>query len=635
MSHSAQPNATRQADGVPIWLAKTAPVSADSLANHARLIWACPACRAPLTIDHLVTDASPGSAAVPPAVSDPGGRDGRAPGKISPPRPSEGRAGLDDDVAVCRGCGRLFPKRGGIWRFLLPDREAAHRDFIRQYQQVRSAEEWGSQDPAYYRSLPDVDPRDRWAEVWKVRKASFRVFLQRVILPLERSARSDLVVLDLGAGNGWLSNRLASRGHTVVAVDLSIDERDGLAATEQYRDGASRDSTGRLIPVQADFDHLPFQAGQADVIVFNGSFHYSLRYETTLQEARRILRPCGVVAVLDTPFYSTAAQGAAMLRERDDRFRASYGLTIQSVPAEGFLDDDRWQSLRETSGMEWQKLLGIDPIRRMVRRSMTRIKGKREPATFPVFVGRQLADGDPSPPERRTKAKFTAGLARARLRLEFRLLLCHRLDRVVTESVAGRRLVVYPSVFNPVLFRSGRFLGETLSAVLVPPGSDVLDLGTGSGAGAIVASEWARRVIAVDVNPEAARCARFNAERLGLGARIDVRHGDLFEPVADDTFDVILFNPPYYRGAPRDAFDQAWHSTDVVERFAAQLGAHLNRHGWALVLLSTDGESADFVRTFVRRGWQIHQVARRHYVNESFTLYRLTRASEGLDDRSL
>ena len=45
-----------------------------------------------------------------------------------------------------------------------------------------------------------------------------------------------------------------------------------------------------------------------------------------------------------------------------------------------------------------------------------------------------------------------------------------------------------------------------------------------------------------------------------LEHRIDVRHGDLFEPVAGERFDLVLFNPPFLLGAPQDERDAAWRS---------------------------------------------------------------------------
>jgi predicted RNA methylase len=51
---------------------------------------------------------------------------------------------------------------------------------------------------------------------------------------MEREASRPLDLLDLGAGTGWMSYRLALRGHHPVAVDLLNDDRDGLGAARHF-----------------------------------------------------------------------------------------------------------------------------------------------------------------------------------------------------------------------------------------------------------------------------------------------------------------------------------------------------------------------------------------------------------------
>jgi len=71
-----------------------------------------------------------------------------------------------------------------------------------------------------------------------------------------------------------------------------------------------------------------------------------------------------------------------------------------------------------------------------------------------------------------------------------------------------------------------------------------LDLCTGSGVQAFLAARHAARVVAVDINPRALNLAAFGA-RLSRIANVEFREGDLYEPVADERFDLILANPPY------------------------------------------------------------------------------------------
>lgn len=182
------------------------------------------------------------------------------------------------------------------------------------------------------------------------------------------------------------------------------------------------------------------------------------------------------------------------------------------------------------------------------------------------------------------------------LRWRFRLFQRHRHNQLVLEEVAGKPILVLPQVFNPKLFRTGEFLAQSLNSDLIPSGSAVLDMGTGSGVGAVFAAQWAVRVVAVDVNPAAVRCARINSLLNEVEARIEVRQGDLFEPVQGETFDVVLFNPPFFRGVPRSDLERAFWSNDVMERFAAGLKDHLTPAGHALVVLSSDGDVAGCLR---------------------------------------
>jgi HemK-related putative methylase len=209
------------------------------------------------------------------------------------------------------------------------------------------------------------------------------------------------------------------------------------------------------------------------------------------------------------------------------------------------------------------------------------------------------------------------------LHWRYRLLEQRRHDAAVLERSGGRPLLVLPDVLNPRLARSGEFFASQLSSGLIERGAEVLDMGTGSGVCAVAAAQHARRVIAVDISPAAVRCARINVLINALEDVIEVVHGDLFAPVRGRRFDVVLFNPPFIRGTPRNDADRAWRSTDVAERFAADLREHLTPSGVALVVLSTYGDAGQFVRNFHRCGFDMTVVATRNFVNEQLALVRL------------
>jgi release factor glutamine methyltransferase len=205
----------------------------------------------------------------------------------------------------------------------------------------------------------------------------------------------------------------------------------------------------------------------------------------------------------------------------------------------------------------------------------------------------------------------------------YRLIGKDRYDDFRLEWIYGLPFMVTPSVFNPKVPRTGQFFACNIDTRLVSRESEVLDMGTGSGVCAVFAANLARRVVAVDINAAAVRCALINTLLNHLDHKIEVRHGDLFEPVRGEQFDLILFNPPFVRGAPKDSRDGAWRSSDVAERFAAGLRAHLKPGGVAVVLLSTFGDGRVFLKEFHNQGFKIDVFAERRFVNERLTLFRL------------
>jgi release factor glutamine methyltransferase len=206
-----------------------------------------------------------------------------------------------------------------------------------------------------------------------------------------------------------------------------------------------------------------------------------------------------------------------------------------------------------------------------------------------------------------------------------RLLGAHRYDDFRLERVLDFRILVMPGVANPNLLRTGAFFAAQIDECALAPDTAVLDMGTGSGVCALAAARRVRRVVAVDVSPAAVRCARLNALLNDLDRRVDVREGDLFAPLERERFDLVLFNPPFLIGAPKDHRDAAWRSEDAARRFAAGLGEHLSPRGAALVLLSTFGDACALFEAELRaHGFRLDVFARRRFVNETLTIVRAT-----------
>jgi SAM-dependent methyltransferase len=242
------------------------------------------------------------------------------------------------------------------------------RQFLEDYRRIRTAEGRGSADSAYYRALPF---QDSWQ--WRIRARTFRYFARR-ILP-----RTPCQVLDLGAGNCWLSYRLRDLGHSPVAVDIFSDPLDGLRAARHY--------PVRFPVLEADFNQLPFPDARFDLAVFNASLHYSADYSRTLAEVRRCLRAGGQVVILDSPVYAAREHGVRMREERQAGFERQHGFRSEALHSIEFLDHGMLRGLERQLRMRWEIHRPWYGWRWHWRPLEARMKGRRPPSRFWILVG--------------------------------------------------------------------------------------------------------------------------------------------------------------------------------------------------------------------------------------------------------
>jgi len=273
-----------------------------------------------------------------------------------------------------------------VWQALLPEREAYFERFVGDYQFIRASEGRGSTSDDYYLALPYRDLTGRNRGQWAIRARTFR-YIERKILPgITTLARPKLRILDLGAGNGWMSYRFASQGHEPIALDLMTNDQDGLGAAEHYRQ-----SLPSLFPrFQAELDHLPFEDSQFDVVIFNASFHYSENYEKTLAEALRCARGNGTVIIADTPWYSDEKSGLRMLEERRAAFVKRFGFPSDGLRSLEYLTDQRLLRLESWFGIRWRVHQPYYGIRWHLRPWLAKLRHKREPSRFRIYVAKAI-----------------------------------------------------------------------------------------------------------------------------------------------------------------------------------------------------------------------------------------------------
>jgi len=259
---------------------------------------------------------------------------------------------------------------------------ASRRQFLDDYVKIRHAEGRGSDDAAYYLALPFRDLTAKLQDQWTIRGKSFRYLEKRVLPAIEEEHGGPLRVADLGAGNCWLSYRLALRGHRPIAIDILGDSLDGLAAGRHYQPHTA------FPRVNAEFDDLPLASGSLDLAIYNASIHYSTDYVRTLREIRRCLRPGGTFAIVDSPVYQLREHGQMMVRERHRQFEKQYGFASDTLPSIEYFDLQMLAELGSELGIRWKVYRPWYGWQWAMRPWKARWKGKRPPSNFWILTGR-------------------------------------------------------------------------------------------------------------------------------------------------------------------------------------------------------------------------------------------------------
>jgi len=192
---------------------------------------------------------------------------------------------------VCTADRTAYPRHTAGLLDLRPAPIRADADaFAAAYRSARLAEGWRPLSQAAALALPESNPPGFTRLYWQVRRESWAA-LQSFLVEFSDGG---LILADAGAGFPWLSGRLASLGHQVVAFDLSGDADFGLGAARLY-------SQPDFLPVLGSLEAPPLAAGRFDAVICNASLHYVNDLMTCLSRLARALRPGGALIVVDSP----------------------------------------------------------------------------------------------------------------------------------------------------------------------------------------------------------------------------------------------------------------------------------------------------------------------------------------------
>lgn len=235
------------------------------------------------------------------------------------------REPIDADTLTCANHHRFARDANGVLVLLSESFRQELDRFLPGFQALRGADHKRLTDPAIYEQLPDLPASSGDAQFqleWRLRRYDWRV-VDRML-----RGRSGSRILDIGAWNGWLSHRLAQRGHTVTAIDYFVDEYDGLGARQFYPSSWQA--------VQLDLTDLTVLDEQFDVVLLNRCLQFFADPVAYALRARQLVGPRGLLLATGLSVVRDATRKQREVQQLRAYLR-QHGLDFFK-PLKGYLD---------------------------------------------------------------------------------------------------------------------------------------------------------------------------------------------------------------------------------------------------------------------------------------------------------
>lgn len=160
------------------------------------------------------------------------------------------------------------------------------------------------------------------------------------------------------------------------------------------------------------------------------------------------------------------------------------------------------------------------------------------------------------------------------------------------------------------------------------PGMRILEIGAGSGfvSAVLKANVKGIRILATEINPHAARCAKAN--------EVEVIRTDLFRGLKPGSqkasFDLILFNPPYLPTSEEEkvpgwlnyAFDGGTSGRETLDRFLSEVRNYLKPGGKVLILISSITGLESVKEKMEKLGFEVEVIRRKKISFEELMVVR-------------
>lgn len=206
----------------------------------------------------------------------------------------------------------------------------------------------------------------------------------------------------------------------------------------------------------------------------------------------------------------------------------------------------------------------------------------------------------------------------------YRPILIQYLTKERQCNIEDLKLTIPVSVFHPAFFGSSKAFASFLKTQPLEHKS-LLEIGCGSGILSIIAAKKGAEVTAIDINESAVLATRKNA--IDNRVTITTLKSDLFEQLKGLKFDIVIINPPFFRGQPSKAGDYAWYAgeqLDFFKRFFKEIYSYVTAQPSVWMILSEKCDIHSISNLAKLEGIQMVEIYRQKRLFENFVIYLLS-----------
>lgn len=150
------------------------------------------------------------------------------------------------------------------------------------------------------KELPDVPTGHRYYTEWQIRKKSLRMLIDYL-----NSKPEPKTILEMGCGNGWLTNKLSEiKNSEVVGLDINVQELE--QAVRVFGEKPA------LLFINADIFKIPWKF---DYIMLSGVIAYFNDLKKLLSRLLEKINPGGEIHIIDSPLYKESSDAKARSKE--------------------------------------------------------------------------------------------------------------------------------------------------------------------------------------------------------------------------------------------------------------------------------------------------------------------------------